>query len=114
MVYTCLHAMRVGLLTRFMGTLGMALGVSIVLVALFPLLLYVVALGLLFVGRLPGGRPPAWEAGEAIPWMAPGQAATEPSDDAIEGEATEIGNGSGSSQAARRERAKRKKRKRRR
>ena len=116
-VYSCLHAMRVGLLTRFMGTLGMALGVSIVLVALFPLLLYVVALGLLFIGRLPGGKPPAWAAGEAIPWQAPGQQAPAPSDDpadSIDGDATEIDNGDGRSQAARRERAKRKKRKRRR
>lgn len=115
-VYTCLHAMRVGLLTRFMGTLGMAIGVSVVLVALFPLLLYTLALGLVFLGRLPGGRPPAWAAGEAVPWPAPGQqaAARRRADpDAIEGDATELGNGSSGSNAARRERAKKRKRKRR-
>ncbi len=116
-VYTCLHAMRVGLLTRFMGTLGMALGVSIVLVALFPMLLYTAALGVLFLGRLPGGRPPAWDAGEAVPWPAPGQPppdrrAADPN--AIEGEATEVGNGSADANAARRERARKRKRKRRR
>jgi len=116
-VYTCLHAMRTGLLTRFMGTLGMALGVSVVLVALFPLLLYAVALGLVFLGRLPGGRPPGWAAGAAVPWPAPGQQpdTAPPADpDAIEGEATELGNGSSASNAARRERAKKRKRKRRR
>jgi hypothetical protein len=25
--------------------------------------------------RLPGGRPPAWDAGEAIPWPSPGEKA---------------------------------------
>ena len=33
---------------------------------------------------LPGGRPPAWEAGEAIPWPTPGEKAAgelEPEDD---------------------------------
>jgi hypothetical protein len=118
-VYTCLHSMRVGLLTRFMGTLGMALGVSVVLVALFPLLLFTAALGLLFLGFLPGGRPPAWEAGEAIPWPAPGQRGPGPrSADAdaepIEGEATELDDDSADANAARRERAKKRKRKRRR
>jgi hypothetical protein len=115
-VYTCLHAMRTGLLTRFMGTLGMAIGVSVVLVALFPLLLYTVALGVLFLGRMPGGRPPAWAAGEAVPWPAPGQPAAprQPaSSDAIEGEATEV-SGDSESNAARRERARKRKRKRRR
>jgi hypothetical protein len=26
------------------------------------------ALGALFLGRWPGGRGPAWETGEAVPW----------------------------------------------
>ena len=28
-------------------------------------------------GWVPGGRPPAWAAGEAIPWPSPGQKAAE-------------------------------------
>ena len=29
----------------------------------------------LAIGKLPGGRPPAWAAGEAIPWPTPGEKA---------------------------------------
>jgi hypothetical protein len=76
MVYSCLHAMRVGLLTRFWGSLGMALGAVSFLFFQFTLLWFVY-LGLLIARRLPRGRPPAWEAGEAIPWPTPGEAAAE-------------------------------------
>jgi hypothetical protein len=74
--YTGLWAMRTGLLSRFMGALGMALGASLILLAqvgLFGVVLWFAALGLLFLGRLPGGLPPAWGAGEAIPWPRPGE-----------------------------------------
>lgn len=71
--YTCLYAMRVGLLTRFWGSLGIALGVvALLLVPQFTLILFIY-LGLLFLGKLPRGRPPAWEAGEAVPWPTPGE-----------------------------------------
>jgi MFS family permease len=68
MVYTCLYAMRVGLLPRFWGSLGMALGAVSFLFFQFALLWFVY-LGLLLIGRVPGGKPPAWAAGEAIPWL---------------------------------------------
>ena len=75
MFYTCLHAMRTGLLTRFWGSLGMALGaVSFIFSSSFALLWFVY-FGLLLLGRVPGGRPPAWAAGEAIPWPSPGEKA---------------------------------------
>jgi hypothetical protein len=96
MIYTPLQAVRTGLVTRFFGTLGMALGASLVLIlpaALLAILLWSAWLGLLLVGRVPGGRPPAWEAGEAIPWPKPGEeraSETRPSGESIEGEATEI------------------------
>lgn len=73
LVFTGLNAMRAGLLTRFMGALGMMLGVFLVL----PLLPYgatliqvfwLAALGFLFLGRWPGGVPPAWKTGQAEPW----------------------------------------------
>ncbi len=70
-----LNAMRAGLLSRFMGILGIFVGVVLVI----PLgvqilqLFWFAALGLLFLGRWPGGRGPAWETGEPIPW--PGAAA---------------------------------------
>jgi hypothetical protein len=75
MLYTVLNAMRLGLQTRFWGSLGMALGA----VSFLPLppfyLIWFIALGLLLIGRTPGGRPPAWETGEAMPWPVPGEEA---------------------------------------
>jgi hypothetical protein len=74
MVYTCLYAMRVGLLPRFWGSLGMALGAVSFIFFQFAMLWFVY-LGLLLIGRVPGGKPPAWESGEAIPWPSPGEKA---------------------------------------
>ena len=70
MVMIALNAMRAGLLSRFMGILGIFVGVVLVI----PLgvqilqLFWFAALGLLFLNRWPGGRGPAWQTGEAIPW----------------------------------------------
>lgn len=76
--YTSLWAMRSGLLTRFWGSLGMAVG-FLTLFTLTPLvviwLIWFIYLGLLVAGRVPGGRPPAWAAGESIPWPSPGERA---------------------------------------
>jgi hypothetical protein len=94
MVYVPLQALRAGLLTRFFGTLGMALGVSLVILpqAQALIALWFGYLGLMFVGRVPGGRPPSWDAGEAIPWPRPGEEEDAPGlpTDAIEGEGTEV------------------------
>ena len=68
-----LDAMRVGLLTRFMGILGIALGPALVLgFGLYVLPLWLVALGVLLLGRWPRGLPPAWVTGRAEPWPGPG------------------------------------------
>jgi hypothetical protein len=89
----------VGLLTRFFGSLGMALAVALVLLQLLPgVLLYTVAVGLLILGRWPGGRPPAWESGRAIPWPKPGEQREEPDEAdsrAIEGRGEEVDPGPG-------------------
>ena len=77
MLYTCLYAMRVGLLSRFWGSLGMALGVASLILAPEFALIFFIYFGLLAVGKLPGGRPPAWAAGEAIPWPTPGEKAAQ-------------------------------------
>ena len=70
-----LDAMRVGLLTRFMGILGIALGPALVLgFGLLVLPFWLVALGVLFLGRWPRGVPPAWNTGRAQPWPGPGGA----------------------------------------
>lgn len=75
LVYGCLHAMRVGLLTRFWGSLGMAIGAASIF-GLFQLgVIWFLYFGLLLMGWVPGGRPPAWETGEAIPWPTPGEKA---------------------------------------
>jgi hypothetical protein len=120
-IYIPLWAVRTGLLTRFFGTLGMALGASLLFilqVALLGLLFWLVYFGLLLFGRVPSGRPPAWDAGVAIPWPSPGDeqvaAAGANGGDVVEGDATEIPGVAENPNAARRERAKRRKRKRRR
>ncbi len=76
LAYTCFHAMRVGLLTRFWGSVGVALGVASILVLQYTLL-WIAYLGLLIGGWLPGGRPPAWAAGKAVPWPTPGEKAAQ-------------------------------------
>ena len=68
-VIASLNAMRVGLLSRFMGVLGVIVGPAFVF-GLAPLVLtfWLVAIGLLFLGRWPRGLPPAWVEGKALPW----------------------------------------------
>jgi hypothetical protein len=68
-----LNAMRVGLLTRFMGILGVIVGVAVA--PILPIdqqgiirVFWLAALGMLFLGRLPSGVPKAWTTGEAEPW----------------------------------------------
>jgi hypothetical protein len=72
MVYTCLYAMRVGLLSRFWGSLGMALGAVSFIFFQFALLWFVY-LGILLLRR--DSKPPAWAAGEPIPWPTAGDKA---------------------------------------
>jgi len=72
-VLVALHAMRSGLLTRFMGYLGVIVGALFVI----PLLgggppvvqsFWLVALAALFLRRWPSGVPPAWEEGREVRW----------------------------------------------
>ncbi|MEX2253210.1 MAG: DUF4386 family protein [Thermoleophilaceae bacterium] len=65
------NAMRVGIVSRFLGVLGIVIAVLFA----FPLgasgilqVFWLVALVGLFLDRWPGGRGPAWESGEAVPW----------------------------------------------
>ncbi len=79
MVLVALNAMRSGLLTRFMGILGMIAAALIVIQygAGIPLVLafWLGSLAVLFAGRRPGGDPPAWRTGQAEPWPSMQQAA---------------------------------------
>jgi hypothetical protein len=92
LLYSCLYGMRTGLLTRFWGSLGMALGVAALLLRVEFTMIWFIYFGLLLLSRLPGGRPQAWDAGEAVPWPTPGEKAaesleaTEPSDEGDDGE----------------------------
>jgi hypothetical protein len=81
MFYTAMFAMRTGLLTRFWGSLGMALGAVSFIFFQFTLLWFIY-LGLLIAGLVPGGKPPAWTSGEAEPWPSPGEKAVEDLDEA--------------------------------
>ena len=73
--YTCLWAMRTGLLGRFWASLGMALGVTVLLGIILLPMIWFIYIGLLLIGWVPGGRPPAWAAGKAVPWPTPGEKA---------------------------------------
>jgi hypothetical protein len=73
MVITLLNSIRVGLIPRWLGYLGMFTaflifaplgGATLQLIPAF----WMVMTGILLSGKLMGGDPPAWEAGEARPW----------------------------------------------
>jgi hypothetical protein len=75
-LYTGLWAMRTGLLPRFWGSLAMVAGFAFLLGPLFIVtLIWLLYFGFLCLGAVPGGRPPAWAAGEAVPWPTPGEKA---------------------------------------
>ena len=70
-VLISLQAMRVGLLPRFLGYVGMFAGALV----LFPIIVlpvvqlyWLVALGVLIAGRWPSGTPAAWRSGRAEAW----------------------------------------------
>jgi hypothetical protein len=74
-VLIALAAMRVGLLTRFVGVLGAIVGALLVLgplagaqVSFIVEAFWLAMIGALWLGRWPSGLPPAWSSGEAHPW----------------------------------------------
>jgi MFS family permease len=71
-VLLALNGMRVGLLTRFMGVLGIIVGVLFIIPigSSLPIVqaFWLAALGALFLGRWPSRMPPAWVTGQAQPW----------------------------------------------
>jgi hypothetical protein len=74
MLYGALSAMRVGLLTRFLGTMGMALAVAYLFLAEVSYAVWALTISPLIAGWWFAERPPAWAAGKAVPWPVPGQA----------------------------------------
>ena len=77
LVLVSMNAMRVGLLTRFMGVLGIITGALQILPVAVPLpvvqCFWLLMLSLLFLGRWPNGTPPAWRTGDAEPWPSSAQ-----------------------------------------
>ena len=105
-VFLGLNAMRSGLMTRFWGTLAMAVGIGTLLFGSVMLIGFMLLVALLITGWWPGARPPAWDAGVAIPWPKPGRPGDAPPDDTdlaapedFEGTASEIEADSGSDSA---------------
>jgi hypothetical protein len=72
LIYTPLWSMRTGLLTRLVGSVGMGVGIALLLVPLLGpvgIVFWFSLIGLMFAGWSPSPLPPAWAAGEAIPWL---------------------------------------------
>jgi hypothetical protein len=73
MIVVSLNAIRAGLLTRWMGVIGIFSGILIFLpiggatLEIVPAF-WMLGMGMLYLGRWPNGDPPAWAAGEARPW----------------------------------------------
>ena len=66
-----LNALRQGLLSRFMGYLGIFAGVLVLFqITQIPVVqgFWLVAVGYLISGRWPTGLPPAWRSGRSEPW----------------------------------------------
>jgi hypothetical protein len=76
LVLLSLNAMRAGLLTRFMGVLGIICGAALVLLPQNPIIVFwLLALAALFAHRWPQGMPAAWETGTAVPWPSAAEVA---------------------------------------
>jgi hypothetical protein len=63
------EAMRVGLLTRFLGYWGVGAAGALVLLPVGDAMFigWLASIGILALGYWPGGRPPAWQSNQALP-----------------------------------------------
>jgi len=77
-IWTSLSAMRVGLLPKVVGYAGVLAGAFFLfpIGALVPVVqgFWLAAVAVILARRWPQGDPPAWEAGEAVPWPTPQRA----------------------------------------
>jgi hypothetical protein len=120
-VKACLDAMRIGLLDRMTGTVGIVIGPGLVIFSglfQFVLPVWLIAVAALFLGYSYGELPPAWQSGEAVPWPSPREALGGTLDDGVRttpnGEVEAVGPGVRKPDDAERAAAQRRKRKRRR
>jgi hypothetical protein len=82
----CLDAMRIGLLDRFTGVIGIVIGPGLVILSglfQFVLPVWLLAVAGLFVGRSVRAIPPAWETGAAVPWPNAREAIAGPIEDGL-------------------------------
>lgn len=114
------NAMRVGLLTKFLGILGIVVGALYVLGMLFPLgtdvirLFWLIAVGLVILGWWPGGRGPTWETGVPEEWLSAAQRRAVERAEAEQAAAAAPVNGNGADDEPTRARSPRKRKKKRR
>lgn len=89
-IVVSINAIRVGLLTRWMGVIGIFSGILIFLpiggatLEIVPAF-WMLGMGVLYLGRWPNGDPPAWAAGEARPWPTQAERRVEREDDSPDG-----------------------------
>ncbi len=89
-VVVSINAIRVGLLTRWMGVIGIFSGILIFLpiggatLEIVPAF-WMLGMGVLYLGRWPNGDPPAWAAGEARPWPSQAERRAEREDQGPDG-----------------------------
>ncbi len=90
MIVVSINAIRVGLLTRWMGVIGIFSGILILLpiggatLEIVPAF-WMLGMGMLYLGRWPNGDPPAWQAGEARPWPTQAERRAEREDGSSDG-----------------------------
>jgi hypothetical protein len=93
MIVVSLNAIRVGLLTRWMGVIGIFSSILILLpiggatLEIVPAF-WMLGMGILYLGRWPNGDPPAWAAGEARPWPSQAERRAEREDGSANGNGT--------------------------
>jgi hypothetical protein len=93
MIVVSLNAIRVGLLTRWMGVIGIFSSILILLpiggatLEIVPAF-WMLGMGILYLGRWPNGDPPAWAAGEARPWPTQAERRAERDDETANGNRT--------------------------
>jgi len=82
LIWTSLNAMRVGLVTKLVGYLGVVAGALFIfpLAGFAPLIqgFWLASLAVTLAARWPGGDLPAWVRGEAVPWPTAQRAAAGP------------------------------------
>ena len=77
LVMVSLNAIRVGLLTRFLGIIGVVIGALLVLPVLPGQVFQIFWLGALaavFMNKYPGGRGESWASGEPGQWLSAAEA----------------------------------------